>query len=285
MNKSVYIVKKFYGEDFLEKMSKNEIYKENTRTAIDMKEVSTALQIVPKTILIWLVQNLKKMDIGESKEFKIPMVSKGKMNITKHGPDDYSGDLVQDSVKKYDFENRAIPTIGLCLLSTFELYSVEDLAVEEEPKEALDNEKLNKFIIERLEAERLIEEVKENKKEEKEAQIELFKLKLMNKLLEDHEEEKTEEKKKSLADFVKNSNKKTLEILLEKREVSCPSCDSVIISKNEYNGCICLGEDMYSGLKMSKSENGYTSLKFDKGWSSENKERLIKIVKEKFHWR
>jgi hypothetical protein len=281
MNKTVIAARKLFGTGFAGELSKSEVYKTDSRIAVSMDEVRIAMDLVPRAILLWLIKNLKGLKKGESKELKIPMVPKGVMNVTKHGPDDYSGDLVQDGDKEYDFEHRSLPGIGLVVLSTFELYEEPEEPAEEDRREWADPDRLSRYVEEKLEASRLVDEVRESKKELREAQEELLRLKLANRLREADapKEDKKEDKRADLARFIKEHKKDLVELALEADStVRCPHCDSTLLEKREFRGCCCLGEDMDSGLELVKSEAGVSLVRFSKGWEPENKERLIKIL-------
>jgi len=298
MKKAVKAARYLLGENFLEEMVKNEVYKPETRTVVDTEEIKTAMYIVPRAILLWLVKNLRGMADGDTKSLKIPMVPKGVMNINKHGADNYSGDLVQDNVKKYDFESRALPSVGLVIMSTFELYDFEEASVKKDEEGPYDHEKAGRYLNEKLETQRLVEEVLDKRISEKDAIKDLMKLKLIHKLwhLEDPElvangpeekdsgESKKEEKdgKSKLRDFVKKHGKNLIELDLEKSEkVVCPTCDSVILEGGEYDGCFCFGEDRLSKFSLVKGERGVGLYKFGNGWDQDTRDRLVKIIKDR----
>lgn len=123
-----YFLKKTLGEDFMESLSKVELWKHGTKSTLDHEEIRTALQIVPRTIMALLIRELLPMSIGETKEVML-FVGSGepKMRITKHERDVYSGEIEQDNKKVSEFKLRSLPGVGLVIMTAFELYDMENL--------------------------------------------------------------------------------------------------------------------------------------------------------------
>jgi hypothetical protein len=175
---------KALGEDFFESLSKVELWKPGTKSTIDHEELRTALQIVPRTVIAFLIKELAPMKIGETKEVKLPVADNALMRVTKHERDVYSGEIEEDNKKVVEFKLRALPGVGLVIMSAFELYDMENLinsqnvpmatSVAEpqmpEPKLLDDAEsKIQSLIDERLALHDLIGKVIDKKIMEKEA--------------------------------------------------------------------------------------------------------------------
>jgi hypothetical protein len=120
-------LKKMLGEDFFESLAKVELWKPGTKSTIDHEELRTALQIVPRTIIALLIRELVPMQIGETKEVPLFCGINALMRVTKHERDVYSGDLEEDNKKVVEFKLRALPGVGLVIMSAFELYDMENL--------------------------------------------------------------------------------------------------------------------------------------------------------------
>jgi hypothetical protein len=146
-----YFLKKTLGEDFMESLQKVELWKQGTRTTIDHEELRTALQIVPRTVMSLLIRELAPMEIGQNKEVQLFVAANSVLKVTKHERDVYSGEIEQDNKKIAEFKYRALPGVGLVILSAFELYDMNTLSDNQhnELKEGAE-EKVQKIIDERL---------------------------------------------------------------------------------------------------------------------------------------
>lgn len=184
-----FFLKKTLGENFFQSLEKVELWKMGTKTVIDHEEMKTALQIVPRTLMGFLIGHLRPMKIGETKEIRIPLDhGTPLLRVSKHEKDVYSGEL-EDSTEKYtdkkvaEFKYRSIPGIGLVIMSAFELYDVESLT--EEPKHAIPEPTLamvQRMIDDCLMMHSLIDKVKENKISERDAIQQLMLAKLSEQL-------------------------------------------------------------------------------------------------------
>jgi hypothetical protein len=296
---------KTLGKDFLESLgtslSKSEVYKQGTRTITDTTDLYQGLQIVPKALLSLLIRELSPMQIGDTKEIKIPGKEDTIVSATKHERDSYSGQIIQNNVKIADFLHRSAPGLGLVLLTVLELYDIEDLDKEHNVDAAKEAE-INHIIDERMNLHSLVNKVVDGKLMQRDAVQQLFMSKL-NQLSHEHQQIKEEHKeiiqpkeepkpvvivlapkKRPLADFVENRKKKLDKkehfIQLEKSEtVSCSDCGQNIFSNGMYSGCICYGEDNKK-LYIKKSEGGY-NIKFGRGWDVENIEMLLEVLRSK----
>ena len=62
-----YFLKHTLGEDFLESLTKVELWKPGTKSTTDHEEIRTALQIVPRTVMALLIRELSALDVGITK--------------------------------------------------------------------------------------------------------------------------------------------------------------------------------------------------------------------------
>lgn len=303
-------LKKALGDDFFQSLEKIELWKMGTKTVIDHEEIKTALKIVPRTIMSFLISNLQPMLIGETKELRIPVGGDHPiLRVTKHEKDVYSGEL-EDSTEKYtdkkvaEFKYRSIPGIGLVIMSAFELYDVDNL--EKEPSHEVSSgtvEMVQKMIDERLQLHDLIGKVVDKRLTERDAIQSLVLAKLGDSMSKPQEkapesavtvnvdispeikvEQKVKIKKISplkgfLDDRSKKLKKNEYAITLMKGEnVSCPDCGQSIFDGQVFAGCICLGDDMDKKVYLAKSENGM-KVRFGKGWDPENIEMLLEVLR------
>src|SRR5271170_4513109 len=127
MSNADMFLKKALGEDFFEALHKVELWKPGTKSTIDHEELRTALQIVPRTVIALLIKELVPMKVGETKEVSLFCGANAVMRVTKHERDVYSGELEVDNKKVVEFQLRALPGVGLVIISAFELYDMENL--------------------------------------------------------------------------------------------------------------------------------------------------------------
>lgn len=273
------------GNDIFEELQKFEIYKPESNTALNPEEIKIAMQIVPRAIISFLTKELVPMQVDGVKELELPFVEGGKILINKKGKDNYSGEIYQNSNKVYDYKFRSIPGIGLLLLSTFELYNMEDLKEIKQEQPKFDINVIQDIIDSRLKTYDLINSVVNNKLSMRQAREEFIEQKLNiilnNKVKEDMSEKpKKELKLKSFLDK-KNKKKEGFEFAIEKSEnATCGDCGQVLFdSENWHSGCICVSEDMNKKVTLKKTENG-VNLKFAKSWDQENVKMLIDSIKK-----
>jgi hypothetical protein len=169
-SKADQFLKKTLGEDFLESLQKVELWKQGTKTTIDHEELRTALQIVPRTVMSLLIRELAPMAIGENKEVHLFVGANALLRVTKHERDVYSGEIEQEGKRIAEFKYRAIPGVGLVILSAFELYDMNTLADHQhnELKDGM-SEKVQKLIDERLALHDLVGKVVDQKLMQKDA--------------------------------------------------------------------------------------------------------------------
>ena len=313
MSKANLFLKKTLGEDFFQSLSKVELWKPGTKSTLDHEEIRTALQIVPRAVIAFLIKELSPMEIGDTKEVAIPVSNDALLRVTKHERDVFSGEIEENSKKVVEFKLRSLPGIGLVIMSAFELYDMDNLINsenEEEPKaELADNAeaKIQSLIDERLALHDLIGKVVDKKIMEKEAinQLVLAKLteavKMVNekasmavahaKIANVHAGVARQmskqaivatKKKKPLESFLENRKKnKEFSVVMAKGELfQCPDCLKNIFDGSTYSGCICMGDDRNKKLFIKKSEEG-VKIRFGKGWDEENIELLFEVLQRK----
>lgn len=308
-----FFLKKALGEDFFQSLEKVELWKMGTKTVVDHEEIKTALQIVPRTLMSFLISNLQPMKVGETKEIPLPIKNSDHpvLRVSKHEKDVYSGEL-EDSTEKYtdkkvaEFKYRSIPGIGLVIMSAFELYDVDELT--KEPKHDIPDatiEIVQKLIDERLALHDLIGKVVDKKITERDAIQSLVLAKLSDSMEKPKEskpsnetnikvnvevspeikvEQKVKIKKASpLKGFLEERSKKLKKneysfSLVKNETVQCPDCGHALIDGKIFTGCICLGDDMDKKVYLAKTESGM-KVRFGKGWDPENIEMLLEILR------
>lgn len=200
---SDYFLHKTLGEDFLESLSKTELWKPSTKTTLDHEEIKTALQIVPRVLMSILIRELSSMKIGENKEIHIPVQTvPALIRVTKHERDVYSGQIEHEGKVVAEFKYRSIPGVGLVVLSAFELYDLSEL---QKPRAVADLEEVQKLIDERLKIKDLALKTLEEKISRKEAINQLLLMKLtemLDRALSQKDQDEKERKiKENIADL------------------------------------------------------------------------------------
>src|SRR5262249_2131137 len=154
-------------DDFLESLSKAELWKPGTRTTVDPEEIATALQIVPRTLMAMLIRELAPMQIGETKDITIPVPgAAAEITIVKHERCVYSGTIKQYNKVFVDFKYRSLPGLGLVIMSAFDLYDVEQLTKEPAPAPAPHSDiedRVQRLIDDRLQLHDLVNKVVDRK--------------------------------------------------------------------------------------------------------------------------
>jgi hypothetical protein len=183
---------KTLGDDFLESLgtslSKSEVYKQGTRTVTDTNDLFQGLQIVPRALLGLLVRELSPMQIGDTKEIKIPGKEDTIIITTKHERDSYSGQVLQNNVKINDFLHRSVPGLGLVLMTMLELYDVDGF--EEAPASKVNESEINRIIDERLNLHSLINKVVDGKMMQRDAVQQLLMAKLNEEIVKEKKKNK-----------------------------------------------------------------------------------------------
>jgi hypothetical protein len=302
-----FFLKKTLGDDFLESLQKFDLWKPDTKSVTDHNELFQGLKIVPKVLLSFLIKELTPMNIDETKEIKLPVASDSLMRVTKHGPDVYSGEIIDNNKKLTEFKFRPIPGVGLVVLSAYELYSMDDLDKESitTPSQEVN---INKLIDDRMHLHSLINQVVDGKLMHRDAiqQLLMAKLNQMGtehkEILKDHKEIMAEPKKEEpkasvvinieapkklrpLSEFVESRKKKLAKKefvveMVKSETVDCPDCGQTIFGDSGISACLCYGNDMGRKVYMKKSEDGI-KLSFPKSWSAENIEMLLEALRRK----
>lgn len=296
---------KALGDDFLESLgtslSKSDVYKQGTRTVTDTNDLFQGLQIVPRALLSLLIRELSPMQIGDTKEIKIPGKEDTTVITTKHERDSYSGQVLQNNVKINDFLHRSVPGLGLVLMTMLELYDMDNL-IEPISAPAIDESEINRIIDERLNLHSLVNKVVDGKMMQRDAVQHLLMSKL-NELSQEHKKISEEHKEmvkpkeeskpiviqlapkktRPLSDFVENRkkklNKKEFSIEMKKGEsFDCPDCGNLIFNESGFSSCICFGD--VGKVYLKKSEDGF-KVSFSKSWDADNIEMLLEVLRGK----
>lgn len=281
--KQITFLKSVLGSDIMDVLAKSELYKPGTKTTVDPNEIRVALQIVPRTILSWLICHLKPMQIGDSKELDLPF-AEGKLHVNKHGADVYSGEVYDKNSKVlYEFKYRSLPSVGLVLLTTFELYedpTPEVIAIAPQAPVQETDSKLQDLIDQRLKLHDIIRGVVDQRITEREALQQMLLMKLKESFAQPAEDAMVDKKLK-LREFLDGRNKKDEEV--EKSEdLKCIQCTSLLYKSGDKHikCCVCYGEFHNAEIKFEKKE-GKVSLKFPKSFDQENIEMLLESLKSK----
>jgi len=284
--KHIDLVKSILGDDIFEELEKSAIHKLNTNTAVEPEEIKVALQIVPRSVLSYLFQELKYKPTGDVCELDLPFAP-AKVLINKRGPDNYSGEIIKEGERVLRFENRSLPSIGLLLLTTFELYDLSLLdEIKKNPAPKNEVDKLQDIIDQRLSMTRMVQEVVDRKLSAREAIDRLIKEKLSHHMMfaiKEEEHNPVEEKKSKLRQFLENKESRRQEhIDLDKKEVNCPDCSSTLYKGDKFiKLCLCYGEYLNKEIKILKKEDGRIQLKFPKKFNIDNVEMLLDALKKK----
>lgn len=275
-------IKTMLGEDFFESLQKTDVYKMNNRSVTSVNEVSTGLRIVPRAVMSFLISSLSHLDAGDNKVLELPFAPDCSMQITKKDQDVFSGYIYSKGKKINEFINRSIPGLGIVLMTTFELYDVEDLKeAKEKENESFNVSKLQEMIDERLRLHSLISRVVDQKIAQRDAVEILVKEKLKQALEQKEEkEEQKETKADKLKQYLQKTRQRQEEAQIEKREtISCPDCgEGLYEGGKKMSLCICYGSDWGKEIKIKKTESNI-KMKFPKSMDAENIEMLLKTLK------
>lgn len=283
------LIKNMLGKDFFEVLNKSDVYKMYNKTVTGLDEMATGLKIVPRAVMSFVISNLSHMVVDGNKDLELPFAPDCHLQVTKKGPDVFSGFVYSKGKKINEFTNRSIPGIGLVLMTTFELYDTEDLKDSRQKEEQTFNvSKLQDIIDERLKLHSLVSRVVDQKLAQRDAVDILVKEKLAQALAEKEQhvhfepEVYEETKADKLKTFLDKKNRKIEEAMFEKTEkIDCPDCGT-----NLYKGektltlCICYGEDWNKDIKIQKNEFNI-KMKFPKSMDNENIEMLLQTLKSK----
>ena len=285
-DKSNKLIKSILGEDFFEILEKSNVYKYNSRTGTNVDEMKIGLNIVPRTVMSYLISNLSDMEVDNNKELDLPFSDDCKMHIVKKDFDSFSGYLYSKGKKINEFEHRSIPALGLVLMTVLELYDIEEITQnKEEEKEVFDIDKLQNVIDERLQLHSLINRVVDQKIAQRDAIEILIKEKLSQALTVEVEEveevEEEDTKADKLKSYIEQAKQRQAEAQVEKSEgFHCHDCGADIYAGgSKMTLCICYGEDWNKNIKITKSEKGF-NMKFPKSMDAENIEMLLTTLRQ-----
>jgi hypothetical protein len=257
-----------------------------------------------------LISELAPMPINAHKEIKLPFGVSAYISANKNSADNYTGSVYNDNKLVYDFKNRSIPGLGLILLSTFELYDLEELSKPNKESDDIDR-KVQKLIDERMELHSLVSRVVEDKMAHREALHKLMMNKLNDAIREkahnpisgipdlppspsgptgalevkpkDIAKKEAPKKGSPLKGFLdRKKNKKPQEYHVEMAKsetVNCPDCGQTIFGSGGYSGCICYGQDQFRKIWIKKSEDG-VQLRFSRGWDEDNISQLLETLRK-----
>jgi len=313
------LLKSILDNEFLETLAKSaDLYKIGTNSVLDPQEILIGLKVVPRAVMSMLISELAPMEVNSHKDIHLPFGKQAFIRINKNAADDFTGSIYSDNKIVYSFMNRSIPGLGIILLSTFELYDVEQLSGQKlgqsgqnvpiKENEDIDR-KVQKLIDERMELHSLVNRVVEDKIAQREAIHKIMMSKLGEALKATpippapvtapipHIEPKIASIEIKQADMVKKEvikkgsplkafldrKKKPAEhsVKIEKSEtIDCSDCGQVIFGEvSGFSGCICYGPDQHRKIWMKKSEDG-VQLRFSRGWDPENIECLLETLRK-----
>ena len=283
-------VKLFDDIQFMESLAKAEIFKQDSKTALDPDEMRIGLQIAPKAVLKFLSTFLSPMEAGEAKDLPLKFLvgENNRLHVTKQDLDVYDGEVYKDGKVVTTFKSRSIPGVALIIMTTFEMYDQEELSLAQitpADDEAFREKsaKLDALLDQKIQMLALIEGVILKKISQKNAIEQLFFSQLNSPLLpapqvvesskasEDlnkREPVKTS-KLKEFLDKKKAKKTKDYQIKMFKAEATCPYCNKELFNSTGFSGCICLGEDAENTVNIAKTEKGI-KLSFHSSWDKEN---------------
>lgn len=291
------------GEDFLESLAKSDLWKPGTKSVSDIEDMRVGLKIVPRTVMALLIRELSGMENGQNRRIPLHVAPNSFLNATKHERDQFSGDIESDGKKLTEFKFRSIPGIGLVVMSTFELYSIEELAAPAEPVVEGVDQKVQRLIDERLALHDLVGRVVDNKLAHKDAVHTMVLARLTDELAKEkaivaaYDKGPVEEapqqphepfiinipaKRFPVKDFLqKRQSKKEFTVQMAKGETaSCEDCGHVVFGNGLFSGCICLGENFGSKVFLKKNATG-VQLKFGREWDQETLEMLLQTLRKR----
>ena len=88
----------------------------------DPMDLYLPLMVVPRSILAWLLANVRPMKDGEAKDIEVPGTDGAHMNVNKVMPDVYKGTIYRGGHEIHRFDRVGLPALAGHLLSVFELY-------------------------------------------------------------------------------------------------------------------------------------------------------------------
>jgi hypothetical protein len=289
------VMSTIFGESFLDKLQKNGdigVLKPLAGYTTNGAEIATALNVIPRAVMSWLVLNVLPMKVGDIMSRPLdpidPLVT---CNVQKIDRDLYNGSLDLGGREITRWKNRTLPGIGMVILSTLELYKPEEVLAmpEQAPKEAAAVQlNVNHEMIARdaskadMFAQMTYEEILRFRIQ---TEMELNRLRAEVRTMKEPQEGEPGPVGFKLRRFLENRDiqkrEGTFQVILSKgEEVSCPDCGQSVYSEEQFHPCVCFGENRNSKIFLKKNEHG-TTLKFSKNWDPENVEMLLDILKRR----
>ena len=122
MNDSKKLLKSILGDQGYETLEKA-IFKQKTSAVIDPLEYYLPLIVVPRTIISWLVHNIKPMKPGNILDTKFPGRDDIAVHFEKQGDDQYRAEFVRQGGKIiHTFEKQSLPAVSGHIMTVGELY-------------------------------------------------------------------------------------------------------------------------------------------------------------------
>jgi DNA polymerase III gamma/tau subunit len=138
--KQAKLIKAVLGEEAYQALRKA-IQKLNSKTVVDITEAHDALQMAPKSVVAFLMKEVRDMKVGEPKEIKLPFDEGAMILVNKLEADQYKGHIVRDGKIVHEFSQCSIPQLSAHLLSTFELYDESPLSADSEEASKIEQPK------------------------------------------------------------------------------------------------------------------------------------------------
>jgi len=307
------LLKNILDDEFLESLAKSaDLYKIGSNSVLDPQEIRIGLKVVPRAVMAMLISELTPMELNSHKDIKLPFGQSAFIRTNKNAADDYTGSIYSNNKLVYDFKNRSIPGLGIILLSTFELYDMEELNQPAKHGEDTDR-KVQKLIDERMELHSLVGRVVEEKMAQREAIHKMMMEKLTQAMsvpainpakmagspissplapvtppsleikAQDIVKKEIAPKKGSpLKGFLERKKKpREHKVEMMKSEtVDCPDCGQTIFGSSGFSGCICFGQDQHRKIWLKKTEDG-VQLRFSRGWDEDNISQLLEMLRDK----
>lgn len=115
---------------------KKTVYRKDSDSSLGPLDLYMPLMVLPRTILSWLVQNIKPMKVNDTKQVPFPGNSEIIIHVQKTGRDSYRAEFVEGGRIIHEFDKQTLPLIGGHLMTIGEMY--DDIATDEEPEEYAD---------------------------------------------------------------------------------------------------------------------------------------------------
>lgn len=127
------------------------IYRKEVRQVTDPSDLYLPLLALPRSLLSWLIHNVKPLAIDQTEQLKVPG-SDCILHVTKMGSDLYKGQILRDNKIIHTFEPTLLPALGGHLLNVCELYEevagrpVDDIEKEELSSKLTEKDELRQLI-------------------------------------------------------------------------------------------------------------------------------------------